>query len=773
MFKALKITLVSLVIIVTLVSAIAWITLNASLPKLDSTIRTSSVTQPATLSRDKMGYSVIHAGTLEDAIFALGLAHGQDRFFQMDLLRRSAAGELAAWFGSGAIQLDKYTRFHQFRQRAEKVYAAMSEGDKTLLRQYAKGVNQAISDNWAPPPEYLVTQFTPAPWKPEDSILVAFAMYIDLQQGQIALDLARTGVKQYFGQDMLDFLSAPSPYQAALDGSTFPVRNLKIPPRPSFTVSQPIINKLEAPLLPPADIGSNNWVVSGSRTKTGAAMLANDMHLGLNVPTIWYRAQLNYVTNNESVAMTGVSLPGLPGIVVGTNNHVAWGFTNANLDNVDWIELSPNENTWQEPSPIVVADGGTVPYEITMSEYGPVYSLDGKRYALQWVAYEPYAFNLAITTLDSVSNVDDALSVIRNIRLPVQNVVLADEQGNIAWTPGGAVFKRETPSFTALGPALTSHYIHSADNALPMVKNPPDGRIWTANARVMSTQSYQKYGDGGYALGARGFQIKTRLYEKDIFDVQDFYDIQLDNEARFMTPWHRLLLNTLKRQPTKFKAQIEALENWQQCACADSVGYTLVTYFRDKVIWDLLSPVLAPLEKNGYQPNTLLRKTETAAWALLRQQPTDWLPRQFNNWNDFLTTAYEQTEQRLFKQTNTRDIASLRWGSVNALTVQHPLAKQVPMLANLLNMPSSEGFGDSYMPAVQRREFGASQRLFIQPGHLNDAILTLPGGQSGHFLSPFYRRGFDDYVKGKSTPLLPGRIEHTLTLQPQKGDQTP
>ncbi|WP_252736112.1 penicillin acylase family protein [Aestuariibacter sp. A3R04] len=770
MLKVLKISLTALLAISVLLGLTGWVALNASLPTLDATILTSSVKQPATLSRDHQGYSVIHSATLEDAIFALGLAHGQDRFFQMDLLRRSSAGELAAWFGTGALPLDKQARFHQFRKRAGKIYAAMSANDKQLLRLYADGVNRAIGDNWAPPPEYLVTRFRPVPWKPEDSILVAFAMYVDLQQGQIALDLARTGVKEYYGQQMLDFLTAPSPYQAALDGSTFPVGDVTIPPRPSLTVTSSQPTASNPPLVPSADIGSNNWAVSGSKTKTGAAMLANDMHLGLNVPTIWYRAQLNYVKNNQDVMVTGVSLPGLPGIVVGTNNHVAWGFTNANLDNVDWIELSDDDATWQESSSIDIANAGTSAYEITMSKYGPVRSLDGKRFALHWVAYEPYAFNLAITTLDDAKTVDEAINVIKKMRLPVQNVVIADKKGSIAWTPGGAVFDRVTPSFTARKSILVPHNVYRADNALPVIKNPTNGRLWTANARVMSTQAYKKYGDGGYSLGARGYQIKTRLLEKDTFSEQDFYHIQLDNEARFMTPWHTLLVNTLKQRPDRFKAQIEALENWQQCACADSVGYTLVAYFRDKVISDLLSPVLTPLKAKHYQVNTLLRKAETAVWALLDKRPADWLPRQFNSWDNFLIFAYEQTEQRLFTLQKTRDLSALRWGTVNALTVQHPLANQVPALANLLNMPKTDGFGDSFMPAVQGQEFGASQRLFVQPGHLDSAILTLPGGQSGHFLSPYYRQGFDGYVSGKPVPLLPGDIKHTLTLLPQTNE---
>lgn len=765
----LKRTIWLLLALLALTALSVWLTFSLSLPALDGEVNSSSVSAPASLSRDSLGQAVITAENRADALFALGYAHGQDRFFQMDLQRKAAAGELASWFGSAAIPLDKVARFHQFRQRANRLYDTLDKQQQALLQHYTAGVNQALASLTVVPPEYVLTMTKPQPWTEADSILVVYSMYLDLQRTQIELDLTRTGVIKQFDIDMLSFLFSQGPYQAALDGSRIDSDSTTIPsPVPAFRRKHK--SEPDEDVLPPADIGSNNWAVTGEHTKTGAAMLANDMHLSLRTPTIWYRTQLNYSRDGKAVTLTGVSLPGIPGVVVGTNNAIAWGFTNANLDNVDWIALPDDANVWQVSSPIQLPDGGMEPFAITMSDYGPVKTLEGKQYALHWVAYEPYAFNMKVTDFDLATNVDDAIGVARTIRLPVQNLMITDSLGNAAWTPGGAVVKRTVATHVAVAPEQVEPSWQQADNQMPVVKNPANGRLWTANARVIGTRDLSQYGDGGYALGARAQQIRDRLLEQDIFDEQDFYRIQLDNEARFLKPWHTLLVDTLSQHAYQFSEQLQWLQNWQACACADSVGYTLVRRYRTQVIKSLFTPVFRELRSNGYRPETLLRQIEQASWTLLQQQPDAWLPAGSKSWPEFLLNSYRKTERNLFKKYNTANFEDLRWGKVNQLVVQHPIAEQIPELADILNTGAIAGFGDSYMPAVQGNNFGASQRLFVQPGHLQHAILTLPGGQSGHFLSDYYRAGFSDYANNKTTPLLPGEIQHTLTFMPAKNN---
>ncbi len=284
---------------------------------------------------------------------------------------------------------------------------------------------------------------------------------------------------------------------------------------------------------------------------------------------------------------------------------------------------------------------------------------------------------------------------------------------------------------------------------------------------MISADELQRFGDGGYALGARSQQIKQRLMEKEVFDEQDFYAIQLDNEALFLTRWHALLKDTLAQADGDYSQALTALDNWQACACESSVGYTLVKHFRARLINMLLSPIFSKLEASGYKPNGLLRQVEPAIWQLLEAQPDSWLPADLKSWQALKLTAFEKSTEALLSEAGTGStMDDLNWGKVNALRVSHPFASTVPLVGKHLNMPVVSGFGDTFMPAVQGPAFGASQRFFVRPGELEKAILTLPGGQSGHPLSPFYKTGFDDYASGRDTPLLPGESIYTLTLTP-------
>jgi penicillin amidase len=198
------------------------------------------------------------------------------------------------------------------------------------------------------------------------------------------------------------------------------------------------------------------------------------------------------------------------------------------------------------------------------------------------------------------------------------------------------------------------------------------------------------------------------------------------------------LLEQLKKQPARYKDHINALENWQQCACPQSIGYTLVKTYRDELINILFSSIETTLNQQDGTLKYVKRDLEPAVWQLIKAQPTSWVNPQFTNWEQQLQGAFEQTLAQLTTKFGN-NIQNWQWGKVNELTIEHPFAKQIPMLSKLLNMPTASGFGDSYMPAVQKRGFGASQRFIAQPGHLESAILTVPGGQSGHPLSECLR----------------------------------
>ncbi len=819
-----------------------YMALHLSLPTLDGNHATSRITAPATLARDNMGHAVINAQDKFDAAYALGFAHGQDRFFQMDLQRRSASGRLSEWVGDVALEIDKNARFHQFSKRAVKVFDSLPLTQKQLLVSYSHGVNAALDEYTVPPFEYIAAGLTLSPWQPTDSILVAYSMYLDLQGGQIEIDLARTALKETYGTPIYNFITQPSRYQAALDGSELALYHADVPPYPLLPEPELPEPVLPEPLLPePAssdsipsepspseispsessaseqapkpsdgiddsappitaeialqsynaeelpDIGSNNWAVTGNLTATGSGLLANDMHLGLRVPIIWYRTQLNYKDTprapvsegydslavsgiNSSVAnvsVTGVSLPGLPGVIVGTNNKVAWGFTNANLDNLDWIALADDTPTHMVDE-VIVSKEVSHTYTLALSEYGPVKLVNGKRYALNWVAHHPFAVNLTIVDMGTANTVDDAIAVGKEIAIPTQNMVIVDDAGSAAWLPGGAVMNREQASFTAIDESTVAPIAPSRTTNLPVVKNPSSNRIWTANARVISANDVARLGDGGYALGARGQQIRDRLFEKDSFNENDFYAIQLDNHAQFLLPWQQLLSGLLLNDNIEFKADLAYLRKWGECACEDSVGYTLVKHFRKEVVSQLFGKILSSIDDQGVQSRSLLRGIEPAVWQLIHTQPDSWLPEGTESFDDLLVDAYRRAKHALLDEHSPieANMEDLRWGSVNALTVKHPFAAQIPFVGHKLNMDTVEGFGDTYMPAVQSSTFGASERFFVSPGHLDDAILTLPGAQSGHPLSPFFKAGFSDYATQAATPLLPSELIHLRQWYP-------
>lgn len=761
MIKIIKWLVLTLLIVGLAVTALIYGALSLSLPALDGKGVSKAITDNVSVSRDVLGQAVIDATSRNDAAYGLGFAHGQDRFFQMDLLRRNAAGELSELFGKAALNLDKKMRFHQLRKRSEKIVKQLPLADQVLLNSYSAGVNEGLAQIGFSSFEYLLTGAKQKPWKSEDSLLVIFSMYLDLQTATFERDHTLIQINDLYGSDMLNFLTQPSRYQAALDGSTLPPYKSGIPVLPEQ------LNYVYKHIEQTQEFGSNNWAVSGELTATGSAMLSDDMHLSMAVPVIWYRAQLNYRKNNKTHQITGVSLPGAPAIVVGTNNHIAWGFTNGYLDTADWVALTKESKIWQETEHIMLADGSTESYELTMSEYGPVREINANHYALSWVGHQPYAVDMDLLQLEQAHDVDGALALASEVGIPVQNLMVVDSQGNAAWKNMGAIPARKAPSDVAVNQARYSSLWQQNEQQRPSVKNPADGRLWTGNSRVVSAQDHNRFGNGGYALGARSTQIRDRLLEKSQFNEADFNALQLDNEARFLMPWHALLLAQLKKQPIDNKRYISVVENWQACACPDSVGYTLVRRYRDAIIDSAFSGMQNTLEHSGGSLKYIKRDLEPAIWQLIEQQPASWLNPEYNSWDEQVSGAFTHVINNLTDQFGG-NMQSWRWGNVNELAIKHPFAKQIPQLSQFLNMPKAPGFGDSFMPAVQGQSFGASQRFIAQPGHLERAVMAIPGGQSGHPLSPFYRAGFDEYVNGALTPLLPQAISHKIVINPSK-----
>ena len=774
--RTLKIVLFSIFALLCVALAAAYGILYSSLPQLDGNKSTEHLSATASLARDNLGAAIIQSETQTDAAYLLGYAHAQDRLFQMDLLRKSAAGELSQVVGKVALERDKTARFFQFRKHSETIVNTLPTNEKQLLIQYARGVNDFIDEYGAKSFEFLLTGTEMDVWTPADSLLVSFSMYIDLQNSQVERDFENTAIKEIFGQQMLDFMYQPSPFQAAIDLSIEKAPTAEIP----YIDRESLINTGKAPKdaptanvtfssnIEPDELGSNNWVVSGELTDSASAMLSSDMHLGLNVPSIWYRAQLNFQDKGGEISVTGVSLPGTPLIIAGSNGFIAWGFTNSNVDNVDWVKLADSTETETVSEQILIKDAAPYNYEFETSAYGPVRRLGDNKYALSWVALKPYAVNLNVADFALQKSTEALLASSKNTGIAVQNMVIADTQGNIGWQLTGAITARSTPSLSAIEQTDFDANWQQAEAQPAFVYNPKNQRIWTANARVIGTKDLARYGDGGYALGARQRQILDLLLDNSQFDEALFNDMQLDNRALFLMPWHNLLTQTLSNNPQKFETDLMHLSNWQACACADSIGYTLVRRFRSTVIQQLMQPIAVQLEAKGLSLRHSLKLIESGVWQLIQTQEQSWLPNEHDNYTGFLIAAYETTKNELIDihEANPNTLAGLEWGNVNALKITHPFASSVGPFARFLNMPEVPAFGDTFMPAVQGRSFGASQRLIVRPGELDKAILTIPGGQSMHPLSEFYKTGFNEYAESGKTPLLPQTTQHKLVFSP-------
>jgi penicillin amidase len=779
--------------------------LHGSLAQLDGAAPLAGLSAPVTVERDALGIPTIHGETRLDVARATGFVHAQERFFQMDLLRRTAAGELAALFGAMALHLDRAHRLHRFRYRAQQVLATAPPEDQTLIAAYTAGVNAGLAALSAPPFEYLLLRTPPEPWRPEDTPLVVYAMYLDLQGQQWFHESARGVLYDTLPPELAAFLDPPgTEWDAPLLGQAyqplpppgpeiFDLRHNNVPPLPGAEESKSGAGLATHSLListrsPETSSGSNNWAVAGRLTAHGGALLANDMHLALRLPNIWYRATLVFPDESgRKRRISGVTLPGAPAVVAGSNGHIAWGYTNSEGDWADLVELEPAANGEKYLTPdgprafrriqesLAVKDGPAETLEILETIWGPVVDRDhrGQRRALRWVAHDPQAANLGLLALERADTVDVALEIVNRAGAPAQNVLLASADGRIAWTLSGPIPRRfghdgHRPSSWADGRRGWSGWLEPAE--YPRIVDPASGRLWTANGRVVDGAWLSLLGDGGYALGARARQIRDSLRQQDRFNERDFLALQLDDRALFLERWRELLLAALAPEAIRADSRRDELRryvaNWGGRAAVDSVGYRAVRTFRLAVRERAFAPLTATCRQADPRFDyTLFRQYEGPLWQLVSQQPPHLLDPRYSGWPALLRDAADATLAEL--TADGRPLAAHTWGDYNQIQLRHPFSRVLSGLSDWLDLPLQALPGDLYMPRIQTPDSGASERLAVAPGRESNGILHLPGGQSGHPLSPFYRVGHAAWAAGKPLPLLPGPATHRLRLEPE------
>ncbi len=767
--KALGALLGVMVIIALAFGGWFWSQLNASVPAYDGELALSGLTAPVTVERDALGVVTIHSEDRYDEARTLGFVHAQERFFQMDLLRRSAAGELAALVGAGAVPLDESRRIHQLRRTAERFIESAPTDYRTLLEAYADGVNAGLAALEAPPFEYLLLRVDPAPWTPADSVLAVGAMFFDLQGGHALHERHELVAREALPPAVADFLYPDlTAGDAPIDGTESPPA--AIPAASDYDLRTLPVELFGEPVEPraPPPVGSNNWAVAGAHTASGRGLIANDMHLGLQVPSTWFRVQLR----RDGWELTGVTLPGTPLVVVGSNGSVAWGFTNSYGDWMDLIVLETDElGRYRAPdgwhafdvvsSPIAVANGKERAFDFKNTIWGPVVGElpDGRPYVVRWAAHDPRAYTPGFMALASARSVDEAIAAANRSGIPQQNFVVADADGNIGWTIMGQIPDREGG--------------WRAPNDAPRVVNPESGRIWTANSRVVGGDRLAVVGDGGYAYGHRAAQIRDRLLAIDKATPADMLAVQLDDESLFHTRWYEQLLTLLDDATVsgdaRYAAVRDVLRGWDGRASVDSVAFRLVRGWRNTAVAHMLSALTAEVRDADEAWRYRSFRSEAWAWPLVRDEPIHLLDPRFSSWRDLKLAALDDLLSELGVST-ADDVALKTWGALNTVRVQHPLSQAVPFIGNWLDMPAQALPGESYTPRVQGVRFGASQRMAVSPGDEANGYFHMPGGQSGHPQSPYYGAGHDDWAAGRPTPFLPGDAERTLILAPPAGE---
>ena len=510
------------------------------------------------------------------------------------------------------------------------------------------------------------------------------------------------------------------------------------------------------------------------------------MHLGITTPNVFYRARMR-TTGADGVDLNGVTLPGAPLLVAGSNGHIAYGNTNSYGDWTDAVIVRPGpvEGTYlTEQGPLVfstydevieVKDAASEKLRIRETIWGPVRE-DGSdpdnEIAVSWLAHHPEAVTLGHLRLEMARSVSEALEIANSIGMPPQNFVVGDSAGNIGWTIAGRIPVRV--GFDPLLPADWSDgsgwqgWVAAAD--YPRVLSPHSGRIWTANSRVADGRALAIIGDGGYDLGARARQIRDGLFASDFLSPDDMLRVQLDDRALFLERWRDLLLRVLDEaaigESPDRREYRRLAEGWMPHAAPESVGYRLVRAFRTEVRDRVFTMMMQPVWET-YGEDTELRMSnqfERPLWSLITERPPHLLTADYADWDELLLAAVD-ANIRYFEENYSGGLERRSWGERNTAEIRHPLSAALPFLSDWLDMPREPLHGDSNLPRAQSPSFGASERFAVSPGDEAAGYLHMPAGQSGHPLSDYYRIGHADWVQGNPSAFLPGPPRHELVLR--------
>ncbi|MBE0615974.1 MAG: penicillin acylase family protein [Burkholderiales bacterium] len=788
-------TITALVLVLLLALTAGYIWLRQSLPQLDGTLTLSGLKAPVEIVRDRHGVPHIYAGSVEDAYFTLGFVHAQDRLWQMEMNRRIAAGRLSEALGAATLDADKFLRTLGVRRVAEATLKSLNVETRSQLDAYAAGVNAFLAQRSGPlPPEFLLTGVKPEPWQSADSVAWIKMMAWDLGANW-RTELLRLRLAKKLSTAQIGEFLPPYPGDAPLAVTDY-----------ATLYRQLDASKLAALALPglTEDGASNNWVLAGGRTASGKPLLANDPHLGLAAPAVWYFAHLSA----PGLDVMGATLPGVPAVVLGRNREIAWGYTNTGPDVQDlYVErvddtgqvLAPQG--WQKlatRSEVIKVKGQPdVAITVRSSRHGPLISDVFKPAADALPQQFALAFSWTTLREDDLSmqaagkfatagNWSDFLAAARNFHSPQQNMVYADTKGNIGYiAPGRVPVRKPANDLKGLAPAPGWDAKYDWDGFiafedLPRSYNPASGEIMTANHKIVA-KDYPHFITSEWVLPYRAERIKQLLDAIPKHTLQSFEKIQADTVSLQVREILPLLLKT-KAADTDAQQVLRQLAQWDADMVLGGAEPLIVS------AW------LRELGRLIYADE--LGDLFTSEWAHRAEFMHAVLADTGGqgHWCDNVNTAAKETCAELLPRALGLALADLKrrygedrsrwhWGDAHyALSEHRPFGRQA-LLAKLfdIHVPTP---GDTYTVNVGRNTLAnegapfasrhaASLRAIYDLSDLDKSVYIHSTGQSGNLLSPLYKNFAERWARVEYLPMSMQRSDAlsaslgTLRLKPQ------
>lgn len=777
--KWLLIAFGSLLALAVVAVTIANAYISKSKPVIEGEVAVPVLEQQVTVVRDDIGVPHIRAESDADLYRAQGYVQAQDRLFQMDLSRRQASGRLAEVIGEAAVDTDKYFRTFSLRRAGEASWSGYGEEAKQVLEWYAQGVNAYIDEakeEGLLSYEFALLGYEPEPWTPVDSLAIGKFMAYDLGGHWNSLAVRHWALNEFPEDKARElFIRYPEDAPAIL------AANKKQP----VTVA----GAFDPSVIPPEFNGSNNWVVSGDKTESGLPLLADDPHLGLSTPSIWYQMHLESPEQNVS----GVIFAGIPGIILGHNEQIAWGVTNVGPDVQDLYIETPNpddptqfryEGQWEQAQvlnePIKVKDGETIDFEVLVTRHGPVVSpvmFDEEEpsavFSMQWTALEPTLELQAVLNFNKAENWEQFESALEDFQAPAQNFVFASTDGTIAYKANGRIPIRKQGDGQLPVPGDSAEYGwdgYVPFDELPRSVNPESGFIATANNQVID-DSYPYHITDFWAQPYRYERIAEVLESSDKLTAEDMMALQMDQKNLYAAEFLEGMMAEVEKVTDEHGELFEMLRNWDQVDSAGQAApFVFHTWMRQlpDTLFEEQFPedVYEMLSGKNHITDALLRRAfegDEGAWVREYGGTGKWLA-------DSLDMALADIES---EQGDNPE--AWEWGDYHQLTFPHPVAGASPILERFLN-PDKVPVGGSNI-TVQAAAFnddgdvdhGASWRFVADLSDLSKAYHIVGPGLSGHVKSDFFHNQVDKWAQGEfHATRIEGDVEGAeLTLVPE------